>query len=87
MSCPDWVDGAPMDKIVLFGLKVIFVITLIIGPVSADRTPTVPGRPRQSCQDFSGPDRPFLGRGSDTYGMNPTMTMDSGHPVIKCLLR
>jgi hypothetical protein len=49
-----------MNSVMIFGLKVIFVITLIIAPVSEIRAPPGPSRARTRCQDFFRTDEAFL---------------------------
>jgi hypothetical protein len=57
-----------MNTVLIFGLKVLFVITLIIGPVSEIRSPAGPFRARPRCQDFFRTDEAFLTGKNNTIG-------------------
>jgi hypothetical protein len=72
------VDGATMNM-VLIGLKVIFVITLLIGPVSEIRSHAGPLRAGPRCQDFFGTDESVLPAESNTIGITTVYTV-SGAP-------
>jgi hypothetical protein len=73
-----------MNKVLIFGLKVIFVITLIIGPVSDVRPPARPDFPRPRCQGsfttYEGP----LAAEYKMIGFNRAMTVYAvpGAPCI-----
>jgi hypothetical protein len=57
-----------MNTVMIFGLKVIFIITLIIGPVSEVRPPASPERPQPRSQDFFRTDEASLTAEYNTIG-------------------
>jgi hypothetical protein len=69
------VDGATMNTVLIVGLKVIFFITLIIGPVSEVRPPASPEIQRLRCQDFSRTYEAFLAAEFKTMGFHRAMTV------------
>jgi hypothetical protein len=73
-----------MKTVLIFGLKVIFFSTLIIGPVSEIRSPAGPSRAGPRCQDFFGTDETCLTAEYNTMGFNRAMTVYavSGSPRI-----
>jgi hypothetical protein len=52
-------DGATMDTVLIVGLKIIFVTTLLIGPVGEIGSPSCPLQPVPRCQDFVSTDEAF----------------------------
>ena len=67
--CLHRVDGTTMNTVLIVVLKVIFVTTLIIGPVSDIRSPAGPFRPGPRCQDVFRSDEAFLPAESTTNGI------------------
>jgi hypothetical protein len=72
--CLQRVDGATMNTVLIFGLKVIFVITLVIGPVSEIRSPAGPFGAGPRCRDFSRTDEAFPAAVNSTIGFTRAMT-------------
>ena len=68
-----------MNSVLIVVLKVIFVTTLIIGPVSDMRSPAGPLRQGPRCQDFFTSDEAFLPAECNT-NENTTMYTETGAP-------
>jgi hypothetical protein len=64
-----------MNAVMIFGFKVIFVITLIIGPVSEVRPPARPDPPQPRCQDFFRMYEALLAGEYETMGFNRAMSV------------
>jgi hypothetical protein len=73
-----------MNRVLIVGFKVIFVITLIIGPVSEVRLPASPDIPQPRCQNFFRTYEAFLAAEYKTIGFNRAMTVYAvpGAPCI-----
>lgn len=73
-----------MNAVMIFGFKVVFVITLLIGPVSEVRPPASPHLPRARCQDFFRTYEALLTAEYNTMGINRAMTVYTvpGAPCI-----
>ena len=72
-------DGATMNTVLIVGLKIIFVTTLLIGPVSEIGSPSCPLQPGPRCQDFVSPDEAFRPAECNTNGIATLYTV-SGAP-------
>ena len=77
--CLHRVDGTTMNTVLIVVLKVIFVTTLIIGPVSEIKSPAGPLRPGPRCQDFFRLDEAVLPAEFNT-NENTTMYTETGAP-------
>ena len=73
-----------MNTVLIFVFKVIFVITLIIGPVSEVRPPARPDLTRHRCPDFFRTHEALLSAEYKTMGFNRARTVYAvpGAPCI-----
>lgn len=83
------VDGATLNTVMMVGLKVIFVITSIIGLLSAlseIRSRSGPLQPRPCYHDFFSPNEAFLPAECNTIGITSVYTEPGAPRIHKELL-